>query len=120
MTRRTRIGVLAVQGAFAEHLNVLRQIGVEGAEVRLPDDLEGVAGLILPGGESTAQPVQIAPNSVVQAGTFGVMKFTLKDGGYDWQFLPIPGQTFTDAGSASCHDRPAKEHDQRGRIRTDE
>ncbi len=58
------------------------------------------------GGESTAQPVLIAPNSVVQAGTFGVMKFTLKDGGYDWQFLPIPGQTFTDAGSASCHDAP--------------
>lgn len=50
-----RIGVLAVQGAFAEHLTTLDAIGVEGVEVRLPDDLAGVAALILPGGESTAQ-----------------------------------------------------------------
>lgn len=50
-----RIGVLAVQGAFAEHLATLDQIGVEGVEVRLPSDLEDVSGLILPGGESTAQ-----------------------------------------------------------------
>lgn len=50
-----RIGVLAVQGAFAEHLATLDAIGVEGAEVRLPGDLDGIAALILPGGESTAQ-----------------------------------------------------------------
>lgn len=49
-----RIGVLAVQGAFAEHINVLRQIGVEAVPVRLPRDLDGLSGLILPGGESTA------------------------------------------------------------------
>ena len=48
-----RIGVLAVQGAFAEHINILRQIGVEAVPVRLPSDLEGISGLILPGGEST-------------------------------------------------------------------
>ncbi len=50
-----RIGVLAVQGAFAEHMTVLGAIGVEGVEVRLPSDLEGISALILPGGESTAQ-----------------------------------------------------------------
>ncbi len=50
-----RIGVLAVQGAFAEHLATLDTIGVEGVPVRLPADLDGVSGLILPGGESTAQ-----------------------------------------------------------------
>jgi pyridoxal 5'-phosphate synthase pdxT subunit len=50
-----RIGVLAVQGAFAEHMATLDAIGVEGVEVRLPSALEGVSGLILPGGESTAQ-----------------------------------------------------------------
>jgi 5'-phosphate synthase pdxT subunit len=50
-----RIGVLAVQGAFAEHVAILDAIGVEGVEVRLPADLEEVSGLILPGGESTAQ-----------------------------------------------------------------
>jgi len=49
-----RIGVLAVQGAFAEHIKVLRDIGVEAVPVRLPRDLNGISGLILPGGESTA------------------------------------------------------------------
>ncbi|MEA2677363.1 MAG: pyridoxal 5-phosphate synthase pdxT subunit [Chloroflexota bacterium] len=46
--------MLAVQGAFAEHIAVLREIGVEAVPVRLPADLEGLSGLILPGGESTA------------------------------------------------------------------
>jgi pyridoxal 5'-phosphate synthase pdxT subunit len=49
-----RVGVLALQGAFAEHVAVLRAIGVEAVEVRLPEHLEGIGGLILPGGESTA------------------------------------------------------------------
>ena len=48
-----RIGVLALQGAFAEHVAVLRAIGVEPVEVRLPEQLEDVDALILPGGEST-------------------------------------------------------------------
>ena len=48
-----RIGVLALQGAFREHLDTLRAIGVEGVRVRVPADLEDVSGLILPGGEST-------------------------------------------------------------------
>ena len=48
-----RIGVLALHGAFREHLQTLGAIGVEGVAVRLPADLEDVAGLILPGGEST-------------------------------------------------------------------
>jgi 5'-phosphate synthase pdxT subunit len=48
-----RIGVLALQGAFREHLDTLRAIGVDGVRVREPADLEGVSGLILPGGEST-------------------------------------------------------------------
>ena len=48
-----KIGVLALQGAFREHIDTLGAIGVEGARVREPADLEGVSGLILPGGEST-------------------------------------------------------------------
>ena len=48
-----RIGVLALQGAFREHLDTLAAIGVEGVRVREPRDLEGISGLILPGGEST-------------------------------------------------------------------
>jgi 5'-phosphate synthase pdxT subunit len=48
-----KIGVLSVQGAFAEHASLLASIGFEAVEVRLPQHLEGLAGLILPGGEST-------------------------------------------------------------------
>ncbi len=48
-----KIGVLALQGDFAEHLAMLRRLGQEGVEVRLPRDLEGLSGLIIPGGEST-------------------------------------------------------------------
>jgi 5'-phosphate synthase pdxT subunit len=51
---KVRVGVLAVQGAFQEHLDVLRSLGVDAVAVRLPEDLEGVTGLIMPGGESTA------------------------------------------------------------------
>jgi pyridoxal 5'-phosphate synthase pdxT subunit len=49
-----RIGVLAVQGNFREHLRVLRRLGVRGTEVRKPEEIEGLDGLIIPGGESTA------------------------------------------------------------------
>ena len=49
-----RIGVLAVQGNFREHAQVLRRLGAEPVEVRLPEQLEGLDGLIVPGGESTA------------------------------------------------------------------
>ena len=48
-----KIGVLALQGAFIEHINILRGLGVEAVEVRLPEDLAGLDGLIIPGGEST-------------------------------------------------------------------
>jgi pyridoxal 5'-phosphate synthase pdxT subunit len=49
-----RIGVLAVQGNFREHAAVLRRLGAEPVEVRLPEQLDGLDGLIIPGGESTA------------------------------------------------------------------
>lgn len=47
------IGVLALQGAFAEHLAILRRLGVEASEIRLPEQLKSLDGLIIPGGEST-------------------------------------------------------------------
>lgn len=53
MSARTRIGVLALQGAFAAHLDVLRRLGVEAIEVRLPVDIDECDALIMPGGEST-------------------------------------------------------------------
>jgi 5'-phosphate synthase pdxT subunit len=47
------IGILALQGAFVEHENILHRLGVETVEVRLPEHLEALDGLIIPGGEST-------------------------------------------------------------------
>jgi 5'-phosphate synthase pdxT subunit len=48
-----RIGVLALQGGFAEHIAALGRLGVDAVPVRLPGDLHGVDGLVIPGGEST-------------------------------------------------------------------
>jgi 5'-phosphate synthase pdxT subunit len=53
MRGEAKVGVLALQGAFIEHEKALARIGVEPVEVRLPGELEGLDGLILPGGEST-------------------------------------------------------------------
>jgi 5'-phosphate synthase pdxT subunit len=49
-----KIGVLAVQGNFREHAAMLRRLGADVVEVRKPEQLEGLDGLVLPGGESTA------------------------------------------------------------------
>ena len=51
--------MLALQGAFREHLDTLAAIGVEGVRVREPADLKGISGLILPGGESTTMRLGI-------------------------------------------------------------
>jgi 5'-phosphate synthase pdxT subunit len=48
-----KIGVLAIQGDFAEHIVMLKRLNVEAVEVRLPEHLKGLDGLIIPGGEST-------------------------------------------------------------------
>jgi len=50
-----RVGVLALQGAFREHVETLNRMGVETVEVRKPADLDGCEGLVLPGGETTTQ-----------------------------------------------------------------
>ena len=49
-----KIGVLALQGAFIEHINIIRQLGVEALPIRLPGELNSLGGLIIPGGESTS------------------------------------------------------------------
>lgn len=52
-TKKKKFGVLALQGAFAEHLEILQKLGANICEVRLPKHLSGLSGLIIPGGEST-------------------------------------------------------------------
>lgn len=95
-----RIGVLALQGAFIEHINILRSLGAEAVEVRLPADLEGLDGLIIPGGESTAigklaatygliEPLrQFATHKAVW-GTCAGMIFMARDIGQDQPLLGV-------------------------------
>jgi len=63
---RPKIGVLAVQGGFAAHLVHLESVGASGVEVRKPDDLAGLDGLILPGGESTTITMGIEAAGLVE------------------------------------------------------
>lgn len=53
-TDNIRIGVLALQGAFREHIKILTRLGVDAVEVRKPEQLAQLHGLIIPGGESTS------------------------------------------------------------------
>jgi 5'-phosphate synthase pdxT subunit len=90
-TRKLKIGVLALQGAFIEHIQVLRELGATASEVRLPEDLVGLDGLIIPGGESTAigklmvnwgllEPIkQMASNGTPIWGTCAGMILLAKD-----------------------------------------
>jgi 5'-phosphate synthase pdxT subunit len=71
-----KIGVLALQGDFREHAEILEKLGVEAVEVRTLEDLEGLAGIIVPGGESTA-----IGNLMVSTGLLdGVRSFFYKGG----------------------------------------
>jgi pyridoxal 5'-phosphate synthase pdxT subunit len=54
LSTRPKIGVLALQGNFREHIAVLRRLGADAVEVRKPEQLDGLDGLVIPGGESTA------------------------------------------------------------------
>jgi 5'-phosphate synthase pdxT subunit len=54
-----RVGILALQGGFEAHAKILRDLGAEPREVRVPDDLEGLDALIIPGGESTVMTLGI-------------------------------------------------------------
>lgn len=95
-----RIGVLALQGAFIEHVIKLRNLGAEAIEVRRPDQLTGLDGLIIPGGESTTigklavtyglvEPLRAFASSKPTWGTCAGMIFLARDIGIDRQ--PILG-----------------------------
>jgi pyridoxal 5'-phosphate synthase pdxT subunit len=75
-----RIAVLALQGAFRAHADRLRHLGAEVREARLPRDLTGVDGLVMPGGESTTMS-----NLLASSGLFDEIKARISDG------LPVFG-----------------------------
>ncbi|MBP6016628.1 MAG: pyridoxal 5'-phosphate synthase glutaminase subunit PdxT [Candidatus Promineofilum sp.] len=95
-----KIGVLALQGAFIEHIKILRELGVEAVEVRLPEDLQGLDGLIIPGGESTTigkladtfdltAPLRAFAADKPVWGTCAGMIFMAKDIGRDQPLLGV-------------------------------
>jgi pyridoxal 5'-phosphate synthase pdxT subunit len=61
-----RVGVLALQGDFAAHARMLRDLGAEAREVRVPADLEGLDGLVIPGGESTTMTLGVAREGLAE------------------------------------------------------
>ena len=73
---KSRIGVLALQGDVREHVEILKKLGVEAVEVRDVADLEGLHGLIVPGGESTAIGKMMAESGLLD----GVRSFFYKGG----------------------------------------
>jgi 5'-phosphate synthase pdxT subunit len=60
------IGVLALQGAFREHVRMLRRLGAKVTEVRLSRDLEGLDGLVIPGGESTTMGLLLDEHKLME------------------------------------------------------
>jgi 5'-phosphate synthase pdxT subunit len=75
-TPEKKVGVLALQGAYDEHAKILQELGVEPVEVRDVQDLEGLAGLIIPGGESTTIGNLMAESGLLD----GVRSFFYKGG----------------------------------------
>jgi 5'-phosphate synthase pdxT subunit len=76
---KPKIGVLALQGDFREHAEILERLGVEPVEVRTLEDLEGLAGIIVPGGESTA-----IGNLMVSSGLLDAVRSYFYQGGPVW------------------------------------
>ena len=70
------------------------------------DDARGIRQFVVgTGGKNTTEITKSPPPNVeaYNGDTDGVLKLTLRPDGYDWQFIPVPGQSFTDAGSGTCH-----------------
>jgi hypothetical protein len=69
------------------------------------DPARGIVQFVVGTGGGALRPVgQVKPNSVVlRSGVYGVLKLTLEEASYRWEFLPVTGQTFTDSGSGTCH-----------------
>lgn len=95
-----KIGVLALQGDFAEHVAMLRRVGAEAVEVRLPGHLDGLHGLVIPGGESTTigklavdfelmEPLREFGKRRAVWGTCAGMIFLSKDVGRDQPLLGL-------------------------------
>jgi hypothetical protein len=96
-------GADVILTAHDHHYERMRQLDPFGA----PDPTWGIRQFIVgTGGGDLYRLGELRPTSELrQPNVFGVLKLTLRSDSYEWQFLPVAGQTFTDGGSATCHGR---------------
>jgi hypothetical protein len=95
-------GVEIVLNAQPHHYERMKPMNPDGSV----DQSNGIREFIVGtgGGQGTALPtLEVHSNSEVRGAAFGVLKLTLQDGSYDWTFVPVPGASFSDAGSGTCH-----------------
>ena len=93
-------GADVVLHAYLHHYERLTPMKPDGTL----DSARGIrAFMVGTGGESVGMPTVIAANSEVRGADFGILKLTLFADRYTWEFKPIEGATFTDAGSGTCH-----------------
>ena len=90
--------------AIAGHDHEYERFAPQTPDGRL-DTQRGIRSFVVGtgGGGLYSFATPLANSEVRNSNTWGVLKLTLRDGDYDWAFVPITGQTFTDAGSGSCH-----------------
>lgn len=69
--RKFKIGILALQGAFKEHCEMFEKLGVGTIEIRKQDDLKGISGIVIPGGESTTMSLLIKNFKLIDIPIFG-------------------------------------------------
>jgi hypothetical protein len=68
------------------------------------DAARGIREFVVGTGGRAFHPAAPSPNSeVVNDSTYGVLQLSLRNSGYDWHFVPVAGQKFTDSGSQACH-----------------
>lgn len=94
-------GVDIVLNAQPHHYERMKPMNPDGGV-----DPNGIREFIVGtgGGQGTILPTaQVHPNSEARSADFGVLKLTLQDSTYDWAFVPVPGASFNDSGSGTCH-----------------
>jgi hypothetical protein len=73
-----------------------------------PDATNGIREFVVGTGGRSLYPVRrVARNSEVRSDTYGILRLRLDPAGYRWQFVPVPGSSFRDAGSGRCHGAPS-------------
>ena len=93
-------GAELVLNGHEHHYERFAEMNASGAAVS-----QGLREIVVGTGGASLYPfgTSLATSQARNSTAYGVLKLTLKSTGYDWQFVPVPGSTFTDSGSGTCH-----------------